>query len=114
NDNAAIIDWRRHDVIGEAGAFPKLSTGGQVIAADTFRCADNHLRLAFVLDNERSGPGSLFIASNLPECFTGALIERVNERVRFLIPGNDERIAVKHGGTSLTVRMKGMHPAKIF
>ena len=97
----------------EAGAFPEQSAGREVIAAHALGRADHDLRLAFVLDDERRGPGSLFVARDFPALFAGAFVEGVEEGVAFMIPADDQRVAVKHGRTAFAVGMEGLHPAEV-
>src|SRR5205814_8070135 len=94
--------------------FPNLCPSSQIIAAHAFRRADNYLRLAFVFDYQGRGPGGLFIASNLPECFAGLFVEGVKEGVTLLIPANDESVAVEYRRTAFAMGVEGMHSAKIF
>ena len=104
---------RGDDVVGEAGTFPKLRAGGRIIAAHALGRADDDLRLAFVLDHERRGPGGLFIARNFPELLSGAFVKGVEVRVSFVIPANNEPVAVEHGRTAFAVGVERVHPAKV-
>src|SRR5438034_2061339 len=81
---------RRDDVFRQTGAFPELRARREVVTAHALRGADDYLRLTFVLDDERRGPGSFFIARHFPQLATGALVEGVEKRVTFVVPVHDK------------------------
>ena len=66
-----------------------------------------------MFDDERRGPGGLFVASDFPALLAGAFVEGVKERVAFMIPANDERVAMEHGRTAFAVRVERLHPAEV-
>ena len=57
----------------------------------------DHLRPAFVLDDERRRPGVDLVARHAPQLVAGALVERDDERRarHVVVPDDDERVAVE-------------------
>lgn len=107
------VDGRGDDVVGEAGAFPDLRAGFEIVAANALGGADDDLWFAIDFHDEGSGPGGDFVAFRFPELFAGGFIEGVDEGVAFVIPVDDEFVAVEDGGTAFAVGVEGLHFAEI-
>ena len=80
--------------------FPKLRAGFEVVAADFAGGGGDDLGFAVVFDDERGGPGGAFFARLFPEGLAGAFVEGGDEVFGFVIPNDDEGVAVKDGGTA--------------
>ena len=65
-DHAVGRHRRSDDVRRQPAAFPQHVAVGQIIAADAAGAADDHLRFASMLDDDRRGPGSDFVPLDLP------------------------------------------------
>ena len=66
-----------------------------------------------MLDDDRRGPRGDFFAIDFPPLVAGALVERDDERISFVVPVDDERVAVKHGRASLAVAVQRLHRPEV-
>jgi hypothetical protein len=58
------------------------------------------LRFSVVFDDQGRGPGRAFFSRRFPKRFAGLFVQGNDERVAFVIPIDDDRIAVKRGRTA--------------
>ena len=113
-DAAAAGHRRGTDVLdGHAATLPDDFASCEVVALHSLRAADNHLRLAFVVNDEWGGPRRHHVTFNLPAFFSGPFVEGNEERLAFAIPVDDERVAIKGRGTALAVAVGGMQLAQV-
>src|SRR4029079_9634881 len=87
---------RGDDIARETGAFPEESARREVVTAHALRRANHHLHFALVLDHEWRGPGGLCVAGDLPALLAGSFVEGIKEGITFMIPADNERVAVNH------------------
>ena len=85
------IAVRRH-----AAKLPEEFAGGQIVAAGVLGAVDDDLRAAVMLDDQRRVPGAALVAFLLPPRRARLRIEDDEGGVFFLVPVEDEIVAVDH------------------
>src|SRR6185369_5488906 len=93
----AGCDSRGNDVGRQAFTLPDLPSGRQVVATGTIRAADNDLSFAAMFNNERRGPAGRLVARGAPEFVASSLVEGDDEVFLFVVPGNDDGVAIERG-----------------
>ena len=93
--HVAAGHWRSDDVGRKPAAFPQDLAGGEIVATHAIRAADHDLRPAAVLDHDGRGPRGDLVALELPSLFARSFVQRDDKGLAFVVPVDDQRVAVK-------------------
>ena len=97
------------------GAFPHDLAVLQVVAAQAIHAGNDHLRPAFVFDNQWRRPRIDLVAIDAPEFFARPLIECDDKRLAaLLVPNDDKTVAIQRRRASLAELIAHPLVAEVF
>src|SRR5262249_29794479 len=82
-------------------------------AAQALCAGDYDLGPSTLLDHERRGPRRILGAGHAPALGAGAFVQGYEERSFFVVPVDDQGLAVQDRGAALAVSVLGVHLAEI-
>ena len=108
-DDTVGVDGRGDRVRRQAARAPALLAGGEVVAHHAVGPGHHHLRRALARDHERGRPRGGLVAVLAPALLAARSVERHDEIGPFVVPGDDERLAVERRGRALAEAVARLH-----
>src|SRR5581483_2492011 len=106
-------DRRRDGVRRHAAALPERGARLEVIGPGPLRAVDDHLGAALVLDDQRRVPRRLLVALGAPAVLAGAGIEADERGAGFLVPVEEQGVAVDDRRDRLAPAEARAEPAEV-
>src|SRR5687767_8925207 len=108
-DHAVVRDGHRNNIGAQTGRFPNDLSSARVITSNPVGRTNDDFGPAVVLDCQRRTPRTRLVARRAPQLFAVTLVDRNDERSRFVIENYEQLIAQQQRCSAFAKREPHFH-----